>query len=625
MCGISGVASVELQADSRARVAEMVRRQSHRGPDADGIWCGSNAILGHNRLSIIDLVDGAQPMSTPDGRYTLIFNGEIYNYRELRAANPHYEYRTQSDTEVLLHMFVERGKQCLQELNGMFAFALWDSLEQTLYLARDRLGVKPLYYCTSGNEISFASEINALTAAVRELTLDDVALYEYVQNMYVPSPRSIYTEINKLEAASILTWSRGDISIERYWDPWATVPDESLSADAAIDEFHSILDDATRLRMISDVPLGAFLSGGIDSSTVVSAMARQSEQPVKTFSIGFDDEKNSELKYARMVAAQYRTDHCERILHASAVPQAIDDVIRLYGEPFGDSSAIPTYLVSKVARERVTVALSGDGGDEFFAGYGLYGYVESLERASRLPRSALRLVAGMSDWLPGSRNPVSRSARIRRFARRAQLPVHEQLLSARSLIMQGKAASLKAGPLEAKSYRGARERAALPLARLAAADQAMRIDAQTYLADELLVKVDRASMAASLEVRSPFLDYRMAEFALRVPFRLKRSNGIDKFLVRKAMEPHLPHELLYREKQGFTVPLNRWFRGDLREYANDTILGSRNLQQFFPKASLIDVLDEHHREGWNHADLIWSLLVLARWFDSGDSALRTAA
>ncbi len=613
MCGISGVAGDAQDDGLEPLVRRMVLGQHHRGPDANAVIRNKGVVLGHNRLSIIDVEGGQQPMSTTDGRYTIVFNGEVYNYKELKSHLPGTEMATASDTEVLLLLYAKYGAECLALLNGMYAFAIHDNQANSLFIARDRLGVKPLYYAIVGDRFLFSSEIGVLAEAIEDRTVDHTSIADYLSLMYIPAPDSIYKEIRKLPPAHSLFWDGRNEKITCYWSPWETQTDEQISASDALEKLDSLLSDATRLRLISDVPLGAFLSGGVDSSTVVATMAGISSEPVKTFSIGFEEAGLSETQYARMVAEKYGTDHHERILSVKDIPAAAERMVEQFGEPFGDSSAIPTYLVSTVARELVTVALSGDGGDEFFGGYGSYQYMNRLSGLDWIPTGIAQPAAAMLSKLNGRRHDNSRLAKLARAARRSALSPAERWSEARGYLFQGAGRDLLSDDMPATRSSAWFQRLFETSGGNSVAETAMRVDAQSYLPEELLVKVDRSSMASSLEVRSPFLDYRIAEFAMTLPLGLKVRNGEGKWLIKQLMADKLPHDVMYRQKQGFGIPISRWFAGELNGYLRETLGGSKLLAEVTRPSIVSKVIQEHVIGQYDHADLLWMLLVLALW------------
>lgn len=621
MCGISGIVSNADSQGLRAIIERAVSSQRHRGPDESGIWSGDGVVLGHNRLSIIDLSGGQQPMQDETGRYTIVFNGEIYNFLELRRnlEQAGDRFSTRSDTEVLLKLYRRHGAECLQYLNGMFAFAVWDKHERSLFLARDRLGVKPVYYWINGSELRFASEFSALTDNASGVTLDEDALLDYLSYLYVPAPRTIFSQVKKLSPAHYLVWKDGTVSIRQYWNPWQIQPDEAPSEEEWVEKLRLLFFDAVQSRLVSDVPLGVFLSGGVDSSGVAAAMATMTGVPVKTFSIGFDGDPSSELPYAREIAHLYKTDHLERVVSPPDIPDILQLVSRHFGEPFADSSAIPTLAVSELAREKVTVALSGDGADELFAGYHSYRYYRWLAGTQRilgpfaLPfgRAAQRIPEKLAHRLPIAR-------RAKAFLSKIGMPLSQQWSISKSILSRGSSPGVLSPTLHDKFLRRAWTTHLSPyfenLHKLDPIDQLTRVDMQTYLPDDLLVKVDRMSMARSLEVRSPFLDYRLVELALAIPVRYKLRKGGGKWILKRMLESYVPQRLLYRKKQGFVVPLQKWFEKDLSVFAREILLDGSSERGFTEKSAVVRILAEHERKEANHADLIWALLVLEMWF-----------
>jgi asparagine synthase (glutamine-hydrolysing) len=616
MCGIAGFFVRDGQGGSDALLRSMTGILAHRGPDGDGFFREAGVGLGHRRLAIIDLVTGDQPMSNDDGTVTLVFNGEIYNFRELRAELERrgHRFRTASDTEAILRAYETWELGCVERLRGMFAFALWDRRRRRLLLARDRVGIKPLVYAWDGHRLLFASELKAIlqdSSVPREL--DWEALHDFLTFHYVPSPRTIFRGVRKLPPASylVIDQARGQPEVRRYWD-LRFAPDESRRDDDWLAGLRARLEDAVRSHLVADVPLGAFLSGGMDSSTVVALMAAVSRQPVRTFSIGFDDTDFDELGYARQVARRFGTDHYEFVVK----PDALEALPRLgwqLDEPFADSSALPTYYVAKITREHVTVALSGDGGDENFAGYRRYATALGLhQRYDRLPgrliRSLLRQAARL---LPaGARgqgylellgaDPVDRYAHMVTFQRQRSL--------GRLLTRDARAA------IDAES-------AGAAFRRLAAEGNApdylstlQYIDVRQYLPDDILAKVDFTSMLVSLEARVPLLDHVLMEYVATMPSRLKFRNGSGKAILKRVMAADLPAEILDRRKMGFGVPLAAWFRDGLGQYARELLLDRRARQRGVVSSPVVErLLAEHRRGHRDRSSQLWALLCLEEW------------
>jgi asparagine synthase (glutamine-hydrolysing) len=623
MCGICGIVYTDPQRRAEPGLVErMARVQAHRGPDDQGVWHRDNVGLGHVRLSIIDLSPlGHQPMTNEDGSVWITFNGEIYNFLELREelqAKGH-EFRSRTDTEVIVHLWEEEGVRCVERLRGMFAFAIWDDRHQTLFLARDRMGKKPLFYAMLPDRFVFGSEIKAILQDPEFRPEPDVrAIHYYLTYQSVPSPYSAFRGIHKLPPAHCLLVKQGTGVPRRYWKlsykNQFTVNGAKAERDLEEEIVHR-LREAVRLRLISDVPLGAFLSGGLDSSMVVALMAGLGNQAVKTFSISFDQEEYNEAHFARIVAARYGTDHHEFRVTPDA--RAIfPELVWHYNEPFADPSAIPTYYVSKLARQHVTVVLNGDGGDENFAGY---------------PRYALNghhdPQAGIFPWL---HQRLGELWAWQEFARQQQLwkdPAALRAFSPRLFAyywrithvhelhqahlytphMKAATAAYPAFQLMLGKYRASDARAFV--------DALLNLDLEIYLPDTLMVKVDIASMAHSLEARAPMLDHHFLEFAARIPANLKLKGGREsKYIFKKAAEPFLPGEIIYRPKMGFGVPTDHWFRGELKDLVQDTLLGPRALERgYFRKDALEKLVREHQSGERNWQYLIWNLLMLELW------------
>ena len=615
MCGIAGIVEVGGRGVDRALLTAMTTAQAHRGPDGDGFVCRGGVGLGHRRLAIIDLVTGDQPMPNDDQSIWIVFNGEIYNYRELRTELEARgsRFRTQSDTEVILRAYEAYGAECVTRLRGMFAFAILDERARQVFLARDRVGIKPLVYHWDGRRLLFASELKGILQAAdvpRDLDLE--ALGEYLGYHYVAAPRTIFRAVRKLPPASTLTVSLdgGAPRVARYWT-LRFAPQPRVTEDEWIEGLKAQLAHAVRSHMISDVPIGAFLSGGLDSSTVVALMAQASSTPVRTFSIGFAETDFDELAYARQVAARYGTDHYELVVK----PSALDVLPKLawhFDEPFADSSAIPTYYVSKITREHVTVALSGDGGDENFAGYRRYARAQQLhERLDhgmlRLAQPLLRLAAGaLPVGAPGQAYAGFLGAG--ELGRYHRLMTYERSETLRHLLTSDLRGSVAApGPAGFARL----------VAELGAPDYVSAlqlIDIHTYLPEDILTKVDRASMAVSLESRVPLLDHVLMEYAATIPSSLKLREGQGKHILKRAMASSLPGDILTRRKMGFGVPLGEWFRGELRELVRDVLLSrvARERGMFRP-AAIARLLDAHEAGRRDYSARLWALVCLELW------------
>jgi asparagine synthase (glutamine-hydrolysing) len=600
----------------------MNRAIEHRGPDDDGFYVNENVGLAMRRLSIIDLASGKQPIRNADGSKWIVYNGEIYNYQELRRDldSKGHKFYTNSDTEAIVHLYDDHGPDCLQFLRGMFALAIWDETEQTLFLARDRVGKKPLLYSHQADgSLIFGSEFQALLkhpAISREV--DHEAIDAYLSYLCVPAPQTAFKQIRKLEPGHWLLWKDGKIRTERYWKPDFSKKIK-ISENEAIEETTRLLRESTRLRMISEVPLGAFLSGGVDSSTVVALMAQESAQPVKTFSIGFEDQDFSELKYAKRVAEHVGAEYNEFIVKPNAV-EILPTLVEHYGEPYADSSAIPTYYVSKETRKHVTVALNGDGGDESFAGYERYAAMGLAERYYRVPRSIRRLlIEAPAGFLPTSETRRSRIRDGKRFIQAAGLPRLERYFRWSSAFDASERSEITTADFRASVGN------ADPMAVLgkwfatangsSLLDATLLTDMMTYLPNDLLVKVDIASMANSLEARSPFLDHKLIEFAATLPESMKLHGMQTKYLLKKVAARLVPKEVVYRRKMGFGVPIGRWLREEMRPFLTETLLSDRSLNRGIIKPEVLRrYVEEHTGSKRDYSYKLWTLLMLELWF-----------
>jgi asparagine synthase (glutamine-hydrolysing) len=637
MCGIAGIFDYR----GRAEIEHlMLRRMTdalyHRGPDGDGFHHSPGVGLGYRRLAIVDLAGGDQPLFNEDGTICVVFNGEIYNFQPLMAelATFGHVFRTRCDTEVIVHAWEEWGEACLDHLNGMFAFALWDARQETLFLARDRLGEKPLYYSfLPDGRLIFASELKSLLLSPRvDRRFDPQAIEEFFAFGYIPDPRSIYQGVSKLAPAHYLLVRRGEPPSEprAYWDV-RFIDDASVREEEVEEELIARLRESVRMRMIADVPLGAFLSGGVDSSGVVAMMAKLNTDPVSTFSIAFETKAWDESAYAAEIAERYGTDH-----HVRAVdPNSFDLLGRLatiYDEPFGDSSAIPTFRVCAMARENVTVALSGDGGDEVFAGYLRYRWhcvEESVRRV--VPGTLRRPLFGLLGALYPKLDWAPRPLRAKTTLEELACDAVEAYFSSVSVCSNGIRRRLFS-PKFARELQGynAGEMLRRHMMRSGSEDplsQVQYADFKTYLAGDILTKVDRASMASSLEVRAPLLDHTLVEWAARLPSHLKLRGGEGKYIFKTALEPHVSPGILYRPKHGFTVPLARWFRGPLRQRVRDA-LGGPVLREsgLFDMATIDVLLDQHQSGARDHSAPLWMLSMVESFLRQVHGAdIRTAS
>ncbi|NIA13160.1 MAG: asparagine synthase (glutamine-hydrolyzing) [Nitrospiraceae bacterium] len=614
MCGICGIALADATRRADLSVVEvMTAALKHRGPDDSGTWDGGHVALGMRRLSIQDLPGGHQPMSNEDGTIVVVFNGEIYNFQELRAsleARGH-TFRTRSDTEVIVHAYEEYGDDAVERFNGMWAFALYDRNRDRLLLSRDRLGIKPLFYREHGGTLVFASELDALlqSGLVRG-PLNPAAVDAYFSFLYVPAPDTILADVHKLCPGEKLVFERGQATTQRYWRVEYAIDQAWTLADAA-DAYRELIEDAVRLRRISDVPLGAFLSGGMDSSTVVGMLSRQSGTPIKTFTIGFDDAHADELRFARIAAGHFGTDHTEAVLTPDMV-DLLPMIVSHFGEPFADSSAVPTWLVSHVARRDVTVALSGDGGDELFAGYTWAHRDRQVGTYRAVPAPLRHLVDLALALAPGSPG----MAKLKRFSEDSFRAPRDSFRRRETCFGEDMRAVLYRPALAQAIAASAVDRfeehaAAGPGAH---DDWMLHQDTSMYLPDDILTKVDRMSMANGLETRVPLLDHRLVEFAATVPFAFKLRGGVSKRLAKHAVRDLLPPELLAQRKRGFAIPIHRWFREDLRDHFQDLVFAADARSPALLDSVRIRALFDAHTAGREHyGHHLWAITIFEHW------------
>jgi asparagine synthase (glutamine-hydrolysing) len=610
MCGIAGFIDMECGREKAANLIDrMCKVIRHRGPDDQGVWVDEGVALGMRRLAIIDVNGGHQPVFNEDQSILVVFNGEIYNYRELQKELQErgHHFRTHSDTETIVHAYEEYGDDCVKHLRGMFVFAVWDRQHQRLLMARDRFGKKPLNYYWDGQRFIFGSEIKSILEANIPREINNIALDEYLMYRYVPTPHTLFKNVMKLPAAHILVYENEQISVRRYWElPFTpTCQDDEATA---IERTKELLKDAVQVRLMSEVPLGAFLSGGVDSSIVVGLMSSMMSQPVKTFSIGFDEDDYSELPYARQVARHFGTDHHEFIVRPDLI-SVLPELVWNYDEPFADSSMLPTYYVSKLAREHVTVALSGDGGDEIFGGYTRYTRELTIDR---LPAPA-RLLGYGSVFMPDGMRGKGRLTNLHRDLATRYSRIFSPFSEKMRLSMYTKeffASIHDHDPFETvmSDFRAVKG--------LDTAAQLQFVDVRNYLVDDILVKVDKASMLNSLETRAPLLDQNLAEYIASLPSAIRMRDGALKSLLKKAAADILPANILTRPKQGFGVPIKHWFRDDLVGSAYDLLDSPRAQQRgIFNPQYVRNLLKAHSRTKLvNHSEAIWSLLCLELWF-----------
>ncbi|HEY0982326.1 asparagine synthase (glutamine-hydrolyzing) [Schlesneria sp.] len=639
MCGIAGGSWTQGAAPlSEQTLQRMTEALIHRGPDDAGVYFassngtqGGGAALGFRRLSIIDLSGGHQPMSNEDETVWIAFNGEVYNYRELKPQLEAlgHRFRTSSDTECIVHAYEQWGRDCVSHLRGMFAFAIWDDRRRTLFLARDRMGQKPLVYRLAGGQFTFASELKALLrvpGATREI--DPRAVADFVTLQYVPHPRSIFRGYAKLSPAH---WAEfhadtGELTVQRYWEAPFARPESAAAASSVRErsreewaaDLRETLREAVRIRMRCDVPFGAFLSGGVDSTIIAGLMQQHVDRPIQTFSIGFSEKRFDERSYAREAAAHLGTDHHEFVVDPTSV-EMLPKLTWHYDEPFADSSAIPTLYLSQLTRQQVTVALTGDGSDELFAGYDRYQAVDLAARVDSLP-TPLRSLIASSFWqqVPTSGQQKSRLRHLKRFLAGLSQTAQRRYTNWISIFDDSRRAELFSQDF--RETLGGYDGASFILdsyARCSESDMVQRtccVDAETYLPCDILTKVDIASMAFSLECRSPFLDHRVVELAARMPRKWKLQGRRGKQILISTFSELLPASIQTRRKMGFGVPLDYWFRNSLREYLTETLLDPRCLNRgYFDPAAVRRLLEEHMSGKWDHSPRLWLLLVFELW------------
>lgn len=628
MCGICGILDFSNeQIIKEDTLQKMCSAMIHRGPDDQGIYLKRfsgqgldiKAGLAHRRLSIIDLTSaGHQPMPNEDKTVWIVLNGEIYNYRDLRVdlEERGHKFKSQADTETVIHLYEEYGEECVKYLRGMFAFAIWDERKKSLLLARDRVGKKPLIYSHRGNIFCFASEFSALLASNlidKEINLG--AIDYYLTFGYIPAPLTIYKSVFKLPPAHTLTLKDNIVNIKKYWE-LDYAHKIKISEEDAAEEVLKLLKEATKIRLYSDVPLGAFLSGGIDSSTVVALMSQLCSNKVKTFSVGFEEEDYNELKYARNIARRFGTDHNEFIIKPKAL-EILPLLVERYGEPYADSSCIPTYYLAKQTKQYVTVALNGDGGDESFAGYERYLAMLVAEMLRKTPYlvSAFRRIL---KFIPNSSNYNNKLNRIKRLLEAASLPSKKRYIRWVGIFSDNLKNTLYSGDfiqrLSSDKTPVFTEEYFNQIDTFRSLDSLLNTDVNTYLVDDLLVKVDIVSMANSLEARSPFLDHKFMEFAASLPEKYKLKGFDKKYILKKAIQDMIPHENIYRKKMGFGIPINEWFRKELKSFLIDNLLCGRFLKRgYFNPKSIENLVNDHLNSKYNYGHQLWSLLMLELW------------
>ena len=621
MCGIAGFISKNKNVPTAEReiaLDKMCKIITHRGPDEQGTAIEGRAALGMRRLAIIDLKSGQQPIYNEDKTKLIVFNGEIYNFLELKKdlESRGHKFKTNSDTETIIHAYEEYGANCVKHLRGMFAFAIWDKTDESLFVARDRVGKKPLFYSlTAQGNFVFGSELKVLIAhgeISREI--DYAALDAYLTFSYVPEELCIFKKVEKLAPGHFLIFKNGAIHTEKYWDFDYSGNTETIKTEAEYCEIlREKVKEAVKVRLISEVPLGAFLSGGVDSSAIVAMMSQLSNSPVKTFSIGFNEDSFNELKFARMAAKHFNTEHHEFVVTPDLV-EIVDDLVGHFDEPFADSSALPTFMVAKMAREFVTVVLSGDGGDELFAGYTRYATDKNRRGFDKLPKFVrANILRKIGEVLP-------HGAKGKNYLYNTSLDAVNRYIDSVSHF-----GNLNRNELYAADFRrrlngefgaGAElyERIANSISSKEPLDKLLYLDSKTYLPSDILTKVDRMTMAASLEARVPLLDHELIEFVQKIPAALKLKGAETKYIFKKSLEGIVPREILYREKQGFGVPINEWINAQLKDRIHGTLLEKRTLERGYFDGKYVEILlDEHQKNRRDHSHSLWILWMLELW------------
>jgi asparagine synthase (glutamine-hydrolysing) len=621
MCGIAGLRYFDNERPvQRREIAAMCATLYHRGPDDEGIYLDRSFGMGMRRLSIIDITGGHQPLSNEDGTVWVVQNGEIYNFPELRERleQQGHRFHSRSDTEIIAHLYEEEGLDCVRSLEGMFALAIWDKPKQRLLIARDRLGIKPLYYAANGRRLLFGSELKALLAAGLEQEIDLQALHDYLSLSYIPAPLTIFRGARKLRPGHWLLCERGQVREERYWQtPLPTSDSDPRNEEEVTEELLSLLRNAVRSHLISDVPLGVFLSGGLDSSTVLALMREVQSGPIKTFSVGFPEKSFNELHVARETAQRFETDHHELVIDAKAT-EVVPRLVDFFDEPFGDSSALPVFYLSRFTRHHVTVALSGDGGDEVFAGYETYSAYRWATAYKRLPQLLSRVLApALVRRLPVSHKKVSFDYKAKRFVEGALLPPEHGHFWWKHIFSEDakKRLYVEANGHLQETYRLYQDHFAACKAE-GVLDRLLHIDLNVGLPDDMLVKVDRMSMAHSLEVRVPLLDHKVVELMTATPHSLKLRGWRKKYLLKKAMAGRLPNQVVQGKKRGFNVPIPSWLLQDLRGLVHDTLAPARvQATGLWDSQHVAQMIREHERRQHDWSRNIWCLLIFQLWYD----------
>ncbi len=624
MCGICGIFGFNgLGPEAGDITKKMCSVMVHRGPDDEGFFSDEKVSLGMRRLSIIDLVSGHQPIANEDKNVWTVFNGEIYNFPELRdwLIQRGHIFSTMSDTEVIVHLYEEEGENFVSLLNGMFAIALWDKRTNTLYLARDRLGIKPLHYWLSDNNLVFSSEIKSILQAGYQRELDFNGMSRFFTFEYIPAPQTIFKGIKKLLPGNMMVIRDSKVRIKQYWDvTYGRDVGAAQNEETVKEEIYQRLKESVRKRLISDVPLGVFLSGGMDSSSITALMSQVAVSKIKTFSIGFKEESFNELGYAKVVADCFQTDHQEFIVESKLVKELVPNLVEYLDEPLADASIIPTFIISNLARKYVTVALAGEGGDELFAGYDTYKAYQVARYYRKVPKIVRdRLIKNIVKGLPASRKRLSFEFRAKKFISGIDYPPEISNVVWWGAYSPAEKEKLFTADLQKNLSENLFDPISFHLENSSAEDMVSRLsylDLKLYLQDDLLVKADRMSMANSLEIRVPFLDHTFVEYAAAIPSSLKLKRLTTKLILKKAMAPYLPSEILSRKKIGFDIPLGTWMRNELKDFVTDVLSPANlNKHRFFNLAAIEKLLKEHFQGAHNHRQLLWPLIIFQFWYN----------
>ncbi len=612
MCGITGIYSHGPRQDQTEQLIKLMNdTQAHRGPDGDGYYCDNQVALGHRRLSIIDIDGGAQPIYNEEKSIVIVFNGEIYNYKEIRAEliKKGHKFYTSTDTEAIVHLYEEMGVGCLELLNGMFSFAIWDIKKRKMFIARDRAGEKPLYYTKSGTNIFFASELKAIVKATpKDLDVDTSSLDDYLSYGYIPCPKTIYKNINKLPPGHYMEISEGRINISQYWAPDITCGNNVSSLEESIEHLNYLLNESVRIRLRSDVPVGAFLSGGIDSSLIVSLAATQSSNRIQTFSVGFSEKDFDELQYARVIAEKYNTDHHEIVLGNIDI-DILPDVVNQFDEPFADPSALPTYYVTREAAKHLKVCLSGDAGDELFCGYGRYRAALRTRHYKYIPLSIRKNIfeklAGRLDDSISGKGALMRLASNESVRWQRTVGIFDSADRENLWLSDHKSTIDDSSWLFDEIFK----RKDLDIV-----SKAMLADQRNYLTDDVLVKVDRNSMWNSLEVRVPLLDHRIIEYANSMPLAHKYHDGIQKYPIKEILKRFAPKEIIERRKTGFGMPIKHWLKSKYYDYTKELLLSNDSmLLNYFDKNAINELIQQNKIGKRDLSRKIWSLMCFELW------------